>query len=823
MTLYFLNYNNYYNRTLKKAGDKVYDYGPHILEAFPNINFIPNDGITTTQIVNWPAAQASFPDYMFAWDDMADLDLTMTIHSRWFVIESKRTRSGQYEMTLYRDLLADYYDELLDAPIFVEKGPLPYYSPLLFNSEDMTVNQIRKVPNLLYDKSYIPWVVGYIPQDAIQENTTITKNIGISADEATFEVDSIDDWEYSKYLDQEGALFWENVVQARYNTKDTKGTQTVYKSYLAQATPDAAYPVEEVKPALQSDWENTYTWADNDITQPDITVFRDNLAASTNYINGLSNFIYNYRIPVDEVDAAILPNLAGKILKDKSTNQYYEIECIYGPLMITQDMTERYTSFGLAIRDSFLNSFINRATGKVIAPTSGTQTYNTFSIQSFGTSYQLKLKQVFLTVQTTIGSDRYHLEDQPFDMFCIPYGPIDINNDYDIGFTANAAAASIATAIAEKLGSGAIYDLQILPYCPIPYVINDDGYINPTGIKHSLIYDITQQDPVPISALFWCRKSSFTVEIPEFDIQKADNSVSVKLNSQTKKYRLVSPNYNGIFEFDPEKNGGVSAFKADCTYKPFNPFIRVYPVFGELYGYGGQYDARGLILGGDFSLPRVETAWANYQEQNKNYQAIFDRQIESLEIQNKYQRINDIFTSIAGAGQAGVSGGISGAMMGGMAGSAGGGAGMGIGAAIGGAIGIGMGAFSGVADVAINEALRKENIDLTKDQFGYNLGNIQAIPTSLTKSSTLAINNPLVPMLEVYECSQQETDAYINKLRYNGFTVMTIGTMGEYINNPVFGEGYDYFKGKLIRLEGIADDTHIINAIAAELNKGVYL
>ena len=128
---------------------------------------------------------------------------------------------------------------------------------------------------------------------------------------------------------------------------------------------------------------------------------------------------------------------------------------------------------------------------------------------------------------------------------------------------------------------------------------------------------------------------------------------------------------------------------------------------------------------------------------------------------------------------------------------------------------------SGFADIWINDKLRAENLDLTKDQFGYQLGNIQALPYALSKTSALNINNPIFPLLEIYVCSPEEEQAFKDKITYNGMTVMTVGILADYI--PRATANNNYFKGKLIRLEGIADDTHIINAIASELNKGVYL
>lgn len=347
-----------------------------------------------------------------------------------------------------------------------------------------------------------------------------------------------------------------------------------------------------------------------------------------------------------------------------------------------------------------------------------------------------------------------------------------------------------------------------MPYCPVQYAWNDeDHYLDLAKTKYSIITDSNSKK---VSAIVWCRNSNFNFNI-SVNLPDINDAVEKKIASQTEVYRLVSPNYSSAFQFDPYKNGGVNMIRIDCSYKPFNPYIRLAPVFNELYGYGGEYDSRGLILSGDFSISQLSNAWANYELQNKNYQAMFDRQIQNMETNNKYQRINEIANAITGAGGAALSGSMTGAMLGGLGGPAG----MAIGAGAGGAAGMLFSGGAGIADILINEKLRGEALDFTKDQFGYQLGNIQALPTALAKSTAITINNPLIPMLEFYDCTYREKQALRNKIKYNGMTVMAIGTMSDY--------GPGYFKGKLIRLEGIADDFHIINAISSELNKGVYL
>ena len=261
-------------------------------------------------------------------------------------------------------------------------------------------------------------------------------------------------------------------------------------------------------------------------------------------------------------------------------------------------------------------------------------------------------------------------------------------------------------------------------------------------------------------------------------------------------WRLVSPNYNGQFEFSVAKNNGVNFFNVDCNYKPFSPYIHINPDFSLLYGKDFN-DARGLICGGDFSLPQVSSAWANYETSNKNYQNIFYREVQNMEFNNNIARVQEGFNIVSGALGAGVGAGvISGnAALGGIA-----------------------GAFSlagGIADYYTNESLRNEALDYKKDMYGYQLGNIKAMPNSLTRTSAFTYNNKIFPLLEYYSCTEEEIQALENKIKYNGMTVMRIGTIGEFIRPTE----QSYIKGRLIRLD-IHEDSNYINAISDEIYKG---
>ena len=297
-----------------------------------------------------------------------------------------------------------------------------------------------------------------------------------------------------------------------------------------------------------------------------------------------------------------------------------------------------------------------------------------------------------------------------------------------------------------------------------------------------------------------CSNTSFS-----FNIQNQINIEDFKLSNECDLYRLVSPNFNGQFEFSAAKNGGVNFFNVDCDYRPYTPYIHINPDFKRLYGEDFN-DPRGLICGGDFGLTQISDAWQNYQIQNKNYQEIFNRQIQNMETNNAVQKEREAWQTAAGA----VGGGIGGAIAGGITGK--------IGATVGGIVGAGASAIAGARDVELNNKLRNEAIDFSKDNFGYQLGNIKALPDNLTKVSSFNQNNKLFPILEYYTCTETEKQALINKIKYNGMTVMRIGTISEFMKDEP-----TYIKGQLIRLETVQEDTNYINEIAKEINKGVFI
>lgn len=842
MTLYLLKFNNYYNR-LVKAFDDLNDYKPYVVYTVEATNFNPADGVNTSHVVGVGNVSAydGAGDYLIAVEKTGTID---TIVSRWFIIESIRTRAGQYQLTLHRDLVVDYYNVIKQSPMFVEKATLPDSDNFIFNNEDMTFNQIKTSQTPLFDETGCPWVVGYIPRDSFTTATKVEAPIFLDSGIADLTVASLDTWEYNKYQTED---FRATPLKTNYNVyvSDTQqwkivNTSGSFENMEIPGTLKFTFNQEgyagdpDWPDAILLKWAPNYEgvgWSFASVDQYpgeqagteglSVTDMPD-LSTINRYYN--NDFLPSYRSAITRINTAArhyinfnspgavakFKAIDGKILLATDQQLYYKISVV--PTGTSQIITQVSVDNNEASLYSILNSNLVRDGVNSISIT-GTPDVKSFSVEIEVPCYRLELRTIDARAVVTLNSNRLHLDDSPYDMFCMPYSDI---FKYHVGeqeFTASKTLArSIATEIGADTGTGNIYDIQILPYCPVRYCIRSGNRFDSEDAPVHIIYSSDNEEiKQAIGAIFWANTSTFS-----FTLNQSFTANNLKISSQTDLWRLCSPNGSGMFDFNVAKNGGtVEYFNVDCTYKPFNPYIHVAPDFARLYGQDFN-DYRGLTCGGDFSLAQLSNAWSNYELNNKNYQAMFDRNVQSMELKNSVQKKMDIANAIAGT--------VSGAASGAMAGMAAGG----VGALVGGVIGAAGAGITGAMDVKYNDMLRNDALDLTKDQFGYQLGNIQAIPTSITKTSALTANNPLVPYVEYYTCSDAEKQALINKIKYNGMTVMRIGTIQEFLQNEP-----SYIKGRLIRIEyvdntgnvqnSIDDDYHLINSIANELNQGVYI
>ena len=813
--VYLLSYNTYYNRLLKRRGTLA-GYQDYILPPMPGdanpimtASFNPRDGVYTSYVVNW---RGTAPDYVLITESGDAQILT-----RWYVTDAIRERQGQYTLRLYRDLLADYLDEISSATVYVEKGTLDASDPFIFNREAMTLNQIRKSSTPISDSTGTPWVVGYIPADSFTDGPVdITKTVK-GADVPDLSVEDLSSWPLYQYvhdsdpgpaapLMQTATLKVVPCVRIYTPPGKIYNYSWSASTYVARMAIGRGGPVS-LYTATGYPYSVTYTKSGtggyiSPSTEQDALRIAE--AMRETYSTGTSA-ASSFWASLDsawgtEPDLTVVEALRGadgKVLEDLSTGITYKIRLVT-PLAGEEHRLGDYPEAAAAYSamlpavDGYVGPTV---TGDIILDANTRRGY-------------LTLQQLTETVTVSIpqASARPHLIDSPYDMFAIPYMDGTVYDDGAPIQISKASGLSVAQAIATTAGRDNVYDVQILPFCPIPGIVVD-GRIRVDKYPSIPIYQRLEGDlRRQTSVAFFATITKFVVDI-DMEVPEIQDAIEKKVESQATVYRFTSPNFASFFDFDPQKNGGIHGLRAYCSYRPFNPFIRLAPNFGGLYGGGDlQYDARGLIMAGDFSVAQVTAAWADYQLRNKNYQAVFDRQMQHLEIHQGAERIQQVTGAISGVLSAATSGAQSGAMGGG-----------GIGAIVGGVVGAAGSTLGAALDYQIQESLRNEAIDYAKDQFGYSLGNIQALPQGISKTDAQGVDNPLLPLLEIYTCTPEEKEALRDKIRYNGMTVMRISEASQFIGRD------GYFKAQLIRLEGIGDDHHIVNSISAELNKGVYI
>lgn len=775
--IYLLAYNNYLNRIVKKPYENLATYlDSHDYQAFFGINFNPNDGVDTTQIMSFYPTDF-VPNYLIA------EDAETHSYTKWFIVEQRRTRGGQYQLTLKRDILSDFYTQTKSAISFITKGFVSAENALIFNSENVLVNQIKKAEIPLRDSSRCAWIVGYLaPNLAESEDYPVEVNYEQEV------IPDISEFDYADYVGQEikGLI---NTTTSYYalDTRRGASSTTVVTRYLNN-TGEAqgigfgqAYPIGTI-------------FIKNKTTEQVVNLSMD---IDENIFNTLiSNHLQND-------DYLEILSLKNKIYKDGD---------IYKKVVITPKESE-YT-YDINVNTSNAPNVYQAITNKLTelgceyeGGIGGGGAYDVeIPTRIIYSSFILTLEEVgspITTAKVTFKSTIKQLKDAPYKMFCIPVsdnailrvGNTDISMDKDKMIQ---IASSIATGLKTDT-QGFLYDLQLMPYCPMEDKfslltnINGNEYIG-GGTEH-IDYDVIRDSSDnPIAYMFYCDRSSFTTNITaigslNYPSLSVNDPIEFKTKNETYMFRIVSPNYANFEDFNYFKNYGINYFNVDCTYKPLTPYVKLNINYKGLYG-ADYNDQRGLILGGDYSLPIISDQWINYQIQNKNYANIFERENQNLEYKHKW----------------GMASAVSGAAVGTAAGFMLGGPGGAIGAAA-----------AGSLDLISKSALHGEQMDYRRDMFNFNIQNIQALPQGLVKTSALNYNSKIWPFVEIYNCTEEETEAVRNKIIYNGMTLNIVGKIEDYLN----ANGYTYIQGRIIRIQ-INEDSHMVAAINSELNMGVY-
>lgn len=718
MRFYTLRYNNYVNREIKKF-DTLEDYRNAnciIDEATQyQCNFKENDGVDATQVVN---IQSNIDTLNKNYELKCNYALVTTdtdvIISRWFVIEATKTRDLQFTLTLHRDVIADNYDAVVNAPAYIERATIrDINSPLLYNKEnDVSLNQVKKNQFALVDETKYSWVVIYLSPKIL---TSMLGKTFSTADEGYND----DVFVYADFT-------WDT-------PSSIKG--------------EAMTPV--IIPEGNSLTISTKT---NNVT-----------------VHGPAKFYTTFGYPTAN-QYIKLSNLT------KGTFYQYNQICIY-----EWDLAEKIEV--VYQKTKYWNPI-----------------YTDPSYTAAENNYWLEpTMQLALTYYRGASAG---VQTQDYFTLCIPYQSIVPNNNIYYQFINTRTKLDNNTAIVDGViqgikqllsGSDYVYDIQILPYCPLIHqykdgTITSNRYDGNRLVTISSIYYYNNQ-PIPFATncLFF-DEQEFETEI-QYNYSTSTDPTEKHIFSNTKLLRICSPNYSSVYELDPYANNGLSKLKVCCNYKPYSPYIYVAPVYKYNSMYGDDYqDARGCVCSGNYSVQQLSDQWMTYALNNINNQAVFNTGIDTLQrglTLNAESKLMNIVQSVPQAVAEQNALGTLGA-------------------------GLNLAATSLTAQQAIDNTTLIHNL---------NIDNIKARADTLKRMTDFAPNRPYHPYMEEYDCTNTEKQALRNKLKYNGMRVGVIGKIADYtVRNEL-----SYVQADLIKLPGFAEDAHMLSTIKTELQKGVYI
>lgn len=776
-TLYLLNYNNYYNRIVKTTTLSNYKSNDYLLYIKTDYNFKPMDSCYTDIILN--ISDTLNPDYLVVTETSNG---TESIASRWFILESSRTRGGQYKMRLRRDIFADYKSIVKASTIYCEKGYVADTDPLLFNSEGNTYNQIKTSEVLLKDSTNCAWIVGYCDYKLFEGVTH--HSISVNATEPAWsEAFSSEAALLSAYPGSDMSAVWhggkaENTeFWIGYSVAGSTANKNLILSPTQTRIEDTltSYTMQVYNQTLLFNTAAVYAQDDEYMSG---LVNTDKSYSSTNYENLLEA---NNKIV--RVDTAT-PNVY----------KYYKLTMRMDTTLVANTITES----GYPSVWSYLDNFLETCYAYNIVSSNYAQALLTARAVYILNRYTAVWEDITDSLTADIQDTVPRSSTAPYYMFVMPYFNCDFNDGSVL--TANGAyTMPFVQSLIATVGTH-VLDVQLLPYFPDQYLINA-GVVMLDDADPKAVTFLVDSNNNKKSFIYWGAPQTFNVNLNK-SISALPNK---KVDNETRFCRLNAPNYSASFDFSIAKNNGVSYFHATCTYRPYQPHIQIIPEWGGIYG---KYfpDGRGLICGGDYSVDIVNDAWTEYQINNKNYQLMFDRQIQTMDLQHDVQRMNEKFQVGANI--------LSAAANGAMAGAGGGLPGMIAGATVGGVAS----AIGGGLDIYNNQRLRADQRSAAFDMFNYNLGNIQARPTTITKMSALVGNNKIWPFYEIYSATSREVGVLTLQLEYSGMTVGAIGTVKEFI-----GSSQTFIRGRLIRITGLEHDAEMSQLVADELARGIYI
>lgn len=409
------------------------------------------------------------------------------------------------------------------------------------------------------------------------------------------------------------------------------------------------------------------------------------------------------------------------------------------------------------------------------------------------------------------------LIDEPYFILAFPLYNVTIKNNLESATETysidRGEAFMVFNTVIQYLSgeNGYLVDAQIYPYCPELIDVN------------------TQINGYPF---FNINSTSYTRSV-EVNLYPYSD---VKKEYIKREYSIVSPEQSGKFTFqfydyvnNIDDNNGQNMTPLNIyiktALKPFGIISSAViqpsknPVTGEynsIIGMTYESDLRGSQPSGNgFECSLANNAFQTYKRNNSNYQQIFKLQQDELHKQNYVEAANELASVAINTTTATAMGAIAGGQLGELGigklfGSKAAGAAAGAGIAAG-TVGL---AMSG--QYLANEELRRYEEQLLQDRFDLQIGTIKNLPNSINRISSFneIILKDFWYIIEVYECSTEESNLVDTFIANYGYSIGAYGYLNEFYKN-----------GWFLRANVIASNFAINHSVIAnnELRGGIYL
>lgn len=691
-----------------------------------------------------------------------------SLNRRWFVSGITQLGSNKYQISLLRDIISENPDLWKNEESYIAAGTANNYNKYKRWDLPYTNTKIKQERLDFAGKSsfYVFYVNEQeISSDVITENDLEISGANTGGRHIDYTVDNLNEIPSYEFVDA-GEFYRVDKIESESILK-LKWPAPMFKMRKEQGDSASFESIDDEPKFI--DFSNTT------MSYGDLAV--DRSGCKTIIGNAVDSAMTRVRSSIDEISSSNVDDLdayVDKNIRDTDTNKLYTINRITEVVSDNIVLDSEETSITV---QSIINTPFPFGSDITV-------TGNPITVKLEMTKYIYTLEEVAdaLKFDFNFVATSRKLPKSAVRCVNIVSGAYDSVNDRYINDNDITQCLMLAqtNGINPDNTVGRIIDVQYLPFS-VASSANANIQINDV----SMIAQFIEND-------------DFMFSTNLYDL--------TDINKETDTIKIVSPSRASQMLFRPYDNDGNMEFTTKITLKPFASVIYVRPsTKGLLIKDFDDKDC--LIINEDFSLTNVSSEWTNYIYNNRNYENVFNREIQGREFQRTWERKveqanarSDEWNarSISAQKARTYTGNIP--MI------------SDISAAIGTAWADSAYMQAAAMDRQYNEAMYEEGLNQSRDLFRYQLDNIQSQPAIPSKITTIDCKFLDGIYLEFYSTNDTEKLAIKSYIKYNGNRIDDYGTFANYWGH--------FVRGKIIKTKNYTQpETDELNR---RLQMGIY-